>query len=139
MKRESKETEPNSPVPDSTCPFCLLANERVWMQSRSALAFQDAYPVTPGHTLVVPRNHAPSVFDLPPADQQDLWNLVAAARGVLKKELGVTAFNIGINDGMAAGQTVPHAHIHIIPRGDGDVDDPRGGIRWVIPQKAKYW
>ena len=86
-----------------------------------------------------PRAHAASIFDLSPMERSGLWKLVGQVREELKQKYAPDAFNIGINDGFAAGQTVPHAHIHIIPRRKGDVPDPRGGVRWVIPEKAKYW
>jgi diadenosine tetraphosphate (Ap4A) HIT family hydrolase len=93
----------------------------------------------PGHTLIIPRRHVGSVFDLTHEELLDLHALVVKARERLLKDLHPDAFNIGLNDGPAAGQTVPHAHIHLIPRKTGDVPDPRGGVRWIIPAKAKYW
>jgi diadenosine tetraphosphate (Ap4A) HIT family hydrolase len=96
------------------------------------------FPVTDGHTLVVPRKHIASVFDLCDDEQSPLWQLVVAVRKQLLADFKPAGFNIGINDGEAAGQTVLHAHIHVIPRYAGDVVDPRGGIRWVIPEKARY-
>lgn len=122
-----------------TCPFCSLEAERIWLASTPALAVFDGFPISDGHTLVIPKQHVASVFDLSPDEQLDLWSFVSQVRCELKKRFGVEAFNIGINDGALAGQTVLHAHIHVIPRRNGDVDDPRGGIRWVIPSKAKYW
>ena len=104
-----------------------------------ALALRDAFPISEGHTLVVPRRHVASLFDLTPEEQTELWQLVAHVRAELVDKFHPDAFNIGINDGEAAGQTVPHAHIHVIPRYHGDLADPRGGVRWVIPEKAAYW
>ena len=100
---------------------------------------EDAYPLAPGHLLVVPTRHVESLFSLSPEDQTALWALVAEARELLIEELRPDGFNIGVNDGAAAGQTVAHAHVHVIPRREGDVPDPRGGIRWVIPDRAPYW
>ena len=80
-----------------------------------------------------------SVFDLSALEQRELWALVAAVRGMLDRKLHARGFTIGINDGEGAGQTIAHAHVHVIPRFEGDVADPRGGIRWVIPAKAVYW
>jgi diadenosine tetraphosphate (Ap4A) HIT family hydrolase len=122
-----------------TCPFCPVSPDRIILANEHAVAFRDGYPVAEGHTLVVPRQHVASVFDLGPADQAALWQLVGQAREQLKDELHPDAFTIGINDGVAAGQTVPHAHVHVIPRWTSDVPDPRGGVRWVIPGKADYW
>jgi len=105
----------------------------------TAIAIRDAFPLSEGHTLVIPRRHVLSLFELSPDEQVDAWRLVAQVRAELAKQFSPDAFNIGLNDGAAAGQTVPHAHIHVIPRYRGDVPDPRGGVRWVIPQKAAYW
>lgn len=123
----------------SECPFCRIAPERVLAESAHAIVILDAFPVSEGHTLVVPRRHVASVFDLPGDVWDDLWRLAAEARDRLFEGTGVTDYNIGVNDGPAAGQTIPHAHIHVIPRRPGDVDDPRGGIRWVRPDRAAYW
>ncbi len=103
------------------------------------MAFLDGYPVAEGHALVIPRRHVASLFDLPPEEFADVWALVTRVRNELIERHHPDSFNVGINDGPAAGQTVPHAHIHVIPRKSGDVTDPRGGIRWVIPGKANYW
>jgi diadenosine tetraphosphate (Ap4A) HIT family hydrolase len=120
------------------CPFCTLSRDRISIATEHAVAFSDGYPVAPGHTLVIPRLHLPSLFDVPDV-QAAVWQLVAQVRGKLMHDLHPDGFNIGINDGLAAGQTVPHAHVHVIPRWIGDVPDPRGGVRWVIPEKAAYW
>lgn len=104
-----------------------------------AVAFFDCFPVSPCHTLVIPRRHVASIYELSDPELGDLWGLVAAVRRQLSAATDAIGFNIGVNDGIAAGQTVVHAHIHVIPRREGDVDDPRGGIRWVIPEKARYW
>lgn len=119
------------------CPFCSA--EPTLGASPHARAFPDAYPVADGHALVVPARHVRSLFDLPPDAQRDVWNLVREVRERLAAETGAKAFTIGVNDGEAAGQTVEHAHVHVIPRRPGDVDDPRGGVRRVIPERAAYW
>ena len=121
------------------CPFCTIADESVVLTSEQAFAIHDGYPVSPGHTLVIPRQHVATLFELPRHEQLALWDLVERVRERLVEEHHPDGFNIGLNDGIAAGQTVPHVHIHVIPRYDGDVPDPRGGIRWVIPDKAQYW
>lgn len=133
------------------CPFCEIAgrhdgdydidiNKRSKGVTigRSSVAFPDNYPVTEGHTLVVPNRHVTNVFGLPLREQSDLWSMVNLVADQLLAE-GVTDMNIGTNVGASAGQTIEHAHVHVIPRRDGDVSDPRGGIRWVIPEKARYW
>jgi len=123
----------------SSCPFCDHAPSSLWIESASALALWDGFPISEGHTLVVPRCHVASLFDLPPSETASLWEFVTRVRAELTNRFGVEAFNIGLNDGRAAGQTVMHAHIHVVPRRDGDVAEPRGGVRWVIPEKADYW
>jgi diadenosine tetraphosphate (Ap4A) HIT family hydrolase len=121
------------------CPFCHMEKSRIHQESECAIAFFDAFPVTEGHTLVIPKQHVGSVFDLPEEEQAALWRLVALVRAKLMAELTPDGFNVGVNDGAAAGQTVMHAHVHVIPRREGDVADPRGGVRWIVPEKAKYW
>ncbi|MEK7667892.1 MAG: HIT family protein [Gemmatimonadota bacterium] len=122
------------------CPFCRrLASSDVTEANAHAVAFADGYPVAPGHTLVVPRRHVASVFDLAAEEYAALWALVAAVRARLAVSAGADGFTIGVNDGVAAGQTVGHAHVHVIPRRAGDVSDPRGGVRWVLPERAAYW
>jgi diadenosine tetraphosphate (Ap4A) HIT family hydrolase len=123
----------------SSCPFCHLEPSRIITASRSAIAFKDAFPLTEGHTLVVPRQHVDSIYALPAEELADLWAFVAEVRQLLARELNISAFNVGVNDGALAGQTIEHAHVHVIPRRPGDVDDPRGGIRQIIPGKARYW
>jgi diadenosine tetraphosphate (Ap4A) HIT family hydrolase len=123
----------------SRCPFCELSPQRIWLEDDVSIAFRDGYPVSLGHTLLIPRHHVASVFDLPDHEQARLWARVAAVRRLLEEELHPDGFNVGLNDGLSAGQTVMHAHIHLIPRFKGDVPDPRGGVRWVIPAKARYW
>ena len=122
-----------------TCPFCNLDPKRLWLENEDAVAFRDGFPVSEGHTLVIPKQHSACLFDLPAEVQQSVWQLVAEVRKQLAKEFRPDAFNVGINNGEAAGQTVPHAHVHVIPRRRGDVPDPRGGVRWIIPEKAAYW
>ena len=124
---------------DQRCPFCHLEKSRITLENDCALAFPDAFPVTEGHMLVVPKRHVASLFDLPEEEQAALWKLVALVRAKLMGELQPDGFTVGVNDGPAAGQTVLHAHVHVIPRRKGDVADPRGGIRWVLPAKARYW
>lgn len=122
------------------CPFCeRIGRGMVERQTGLAVAFSDAYPVTEGHTLVVPRRHEPDFFALDDAERSDAWLLVSEVQQALVQATGEGACNVGINNGQVAGQTIGHAHVHVIPRRPGDVTDPRGGVRWVIPQKAAYW
>jgi len=125
------------------CPFCQIADthdhERIIIENETAFVIRDAYPISAGHTLVIPRRHMGSFFGLSDQERADLMSLLDRAREQLLTEFSPDAFNVGINDGPAAGQTVPHLHIHLIPRYEGDVTDPRGGVRWIIPDKADYW
>jgi diadenosine tetraphosphate (Ap4A) HIT family hydrolase len=125
-------------MPDK-CPFCEPDGDRVWLENDIGMVVWDAFPVTEGHALVVPRQHVASIYELSADAQAALWALLGEARQRLQDDLHPAGFYIGLNDGEAAGQTVLHAHIHIIPRRDGDVADPRGGVRWVIADKARYW
>jgi diadenosine tetraphosphate (Ap4A) HIT family hydrolase len=120
------------------CPFCPPPSA-CFMENSHAVAFFDGYPVSPGHALVIPRRHAASLFELDAEERAAVWELVGEVREWLCGERGPAAFNIGLNDGEEAGQTVRHAHVHVIPRYAGDVADPRGGVRWVVPEKADYW
>jgi diadenosine tetraphosphate (Ap4A) HIT family hydrolase len=99
------------------CIFCQLSRERIWLASDCAIAFYDAYPVAEGHALVIPRKHLASIFDLPEAEYDELWRMVLRVRAGLHESFKPDGINIGINDGIAAGQTISHAHIHVIPRG----------------------
>ena len=110
------------------CPFCSRRSHDAWIDNGHAIAFADAYPVTEGHTLVVLRKHVSSIYRLTAEEQAAAWSLVAEVRERLLTGLKPDAFNIGLNDGLAAGQTIEHAHVHIIPRRERDLADPRGGI-----------
>ncbi len=120
-------------------PFAPLDPECVLLETTYCVAFLDRYPVSEGHALVVPKFAVLSLYELSPELQAELWDTVRRVREMLEERFSPDGFNIGVNDGRAAGQTVPHAHVHVIPRYEGDAFDPRGGIRWVLPQKAKYW
>ena len=121
------------------CAFCTLPSARVIDENATSIVIRDGYPVSPGHTLLIPKRHTGSFFDLSEQERNDLLTLLDRAKLALDEELHPQGYNIGINDGAAAGQTVPHLHVHLIPRFDGDLPDPRGGVRWVIADKAKYW
>ena len=123
----------------ASCPFCALPAERILLLADEALVIRDAFPVSPGHTLVIPRRHIGSFFELTDAERACMVELLAKAKAELDLSFQPDGFNIGINDGAAAGQTVPHLHLHLIPRYRGDAPDPRGGVHWVLPAKAKYW
>ena len=121
------------------CPFCTLPPERIIDSNDLALVIRDGYPISPGHTLVIPKRHIGSWFEITPKEQSAMLDLLERAKAVLEEEFKPDGYNIGINDGPTAGQTVPHLHMHLIPRYKGDQEDPRGGVRWIISEKAKYW
>jgi diadenosine tetraphosphate (Ap4A) HIT family hydrolase len=123
------------------CPFCgrVRDPDAQLATNRHAVAFADAFPVTEGHALVVPREHVGRLSDLDEDAYVDVWLLVREVERHITARLGPDGFTIGANVGEAAGQTVPHAHVHLIPRKHGDHEDPRGGIRWVVPERAAYW
>jgi len=124
----------------SDCPFCnRLALGDLPPGNGMAAALPDAFPLNPGHTLVVPRRHVASFFELRRGEQAAIWRLVAEVKSRLDSEVSPAGYNIGLNVGPAGGQTVGHAHVHVIPRFVGDVADPRGGVRWVVPVRAAYW
>ena len=122
-----------------SCPFCAIPADHIVAANALAFAIRDAYPVSQGHTLVIPRRHLSSFFEATLEERLALLALIDEATATLDREFAPAGYNIGFNDGAAAGQTVMHLHIHIIPRFDGDQSDPRGGIRWVLPEKADYW
>lgn len=126
-------------IKQSGCPFCELVGRTPVLENTLALALKDAYPVTVGHLLVIPRRHAADYFDLGTAEIRACQDLLTRARSLaLDEDRTIAGFNVGINSGTAAGQTVMHCHIHLIPRRAGDSANPRGGIRGVIPGKADY-
>lgn len=120
------------------CPFCLPSDDRVAFVSSLAKGIWDAFPVTEGHVLVVPHRHVATWGDLQPSEQAALIQGVNQAREMLAERYSPDGYNVGFNDGVAAGQTVPHFHVHVIPRRRGDMDDPRGGVRHVIPKRGNY-
>lgn len=123
----------------SNCPFCEVPDHRVEAENEVALAVRDKYPVTELHTLVLPKRHAETFFDLFEPERLGINRLLdQLRREILSKDSTVSGFNIGMNCGAVAGQTVDHAHVHLIPRRASDVFDPRGGVRGVIPGKANY-
>jgi len=129
----------NSDHDGQGCPFCDPDFSRVLAVNDLAIAILDGYPVSPGHTLILPKRHFASLFEATAEELAALFDLLDEVCRRLKTELQPDGFNIGINDGAAAGQTVFHLHIHVIPRYVGDCEDPRGGVRWVLPERAAYW
>jgi diadenosine tetraphosphate (Ap4A) HIT family hydrolase len=127
-------------APTSSCPFCCrIASGDIDRDFAHAVSFPDRYPLNPGHTLVVPRRHVSDIYELTRSERAGLWRLVDDVALALRERSAVDGLNVGVNIGGAAGQTVGHAHVHVVPRHAGDVDDPRGGIRSIIPGRAAYW
>ncbi|MEI6827787.1 MAG: HIT family protein [Desulfuromonadales bacterium] len=126
-------------VKQQACPFCSPDRTRIILSNRHAIAIYDGFPVSDGHCLIIPRRHIASFFEATREEQTALLDLLAEMQEILVKERNPNGFNIGINDGATAGQTVMHLHIHLIPRYSGDQPDPRGGVRWIFPEKAPYW
>ena len=123
----------------NACPFCDLSSARIVTGDMQSVVIRDGFPVSAGHTLIIPRRHIGSFFEARKEERDSLLRLLDESKQALTQEFRPDGWNIGINDGPAAGQTVPHLHIHLIPRYAGDSADPRGGVRWVIPAKANYW
>ena len=121
------------------CPFCCLDESRQLFSNDFVISIADTFPVTRGHCLIIPKRHFTSLFEATEEERSALWDLVEQTRQYLIAEYAPDGFNIGVNDGPAAGQTVMHLHIHMIPRYLGDSDDPRAGMRWIMPDKAPYW
>ena len=125
------------------CFFCrMLKNDtkkEILAQNELAVIIRDTKPVSDGHSLIIPRRHVSSFFDTSPEERMALMDLLDLTKEDLDRKFSPDDYNVGINDGPLAGQSIPHLHIHLIPRYRGDKDDPRGGVRWIITDKAKYW
>lgn len=126
-------------LPEPTCQFCALDDTRIIATNDHALAIMDGFPISLGHTLIIPKRHIASLFEATREERDSLFYLLEQVKKELLEKYRPDGFNIGINDGTAAGQTVMHLHIHLIPRYAGDQTDPRGGVRWIFPDKAAYW
>lgn len=123
----------------SNCPFCSAEETKeILATSALSLAFYDDFPVSPGHALVVPKRHVSSFFELSEDERTDLFRLADKVKTIIDRRFHPDGYNLGINVGEAAGQSVFHVHLHLIPRYSGDVPNPKGGIRGVIPSKQSY-
>ena len=121
-------------------PFCdRIARGEIIVANNFAVAIYKGYPVSSGHTIIVPRRHIADFLAMTKEEQAAIWALVDLARKNIEKDHSPDGYNIGVNIGAAGVQTIAHAPMHVIPRYSGDVEDPRGGIRWIIPSKAAYW
>jgi len=121
------------------CIFCSLPKKRIIRESKNFNVIRDLFPISDGHTLITSKGHFQYLDQLSEEFAEELWNLIRQTQKSLTEQYNCNGFNIGINDGITAGQTIEHFHVHIIPRYSNDVKDPRGGIRWIIPEKADYW
>jgi diadenosine tetraphosphate (Ap4A) HIT family hydrolase len=124
---------------DTPCAFCALSTDHYLGENEHAVWILDVHPVSQGHSLIVPKRHVESFFDATPEERTAMMALLDPARAYVKRNHAPSGFNIGINEGSAAGQTVLHLHVHLIPRYPGDSKIGKGGVRWVIPEKADYW
>lgn len=123
------------------CLFCELPEDKFELldENELCLTLQDNYPVTEGHCLIVPRRHAATFFDMTYAEVEAATRLLHQSKSRLQaRDPAISGFNFGTNAGVSAGQSVFHAHIHLIPRRDGDQENPRGGVRKIFPDKAQY-
>ena len=123
---------------DAQCPFCSPVAAEIVLENLLCYSRYDMYPVGKGHLLIVPFRHVANFFELTQDERKAAFELVWQGQAKLDRDLHPDGYNVGVNVGAAAGQTVMHVHIHLIPRYQGDVPDPRGGVRFVIPKKAKY-
>jgi len=123
---------------NNTCVFCNSGN-RVIIENEFAYAILDSYPVTPGHTLIIPKRHFSDYFNITEKELLSINALLLEMRKqLLEEDKSIEGFNIGINSGEVAGQTIFHLHIHLIPRRKNDTQNPKGGVRCVIPNKMSY-
>ena len=120
------------------CIFCNIKKEQLIYENKTWKAIYDGYPVSRGHILVIPKRHINSIIELKELEKDQLHETIKIIYSILKEIYHPDGINIGINEGAAAGQTIPHLHIHIIPRYNGDMENPKGGVRGVIPNKQKY-
>ena len=121
------------------CRFCLSTPaRRIMIEGKFGFAAWDLHPASPGHFLVIPYRHVSDYFDIKGEEREELWRLVSEGKAIADAKYHPDGYNIGINIGKWAGQSIPHLQIHAIPRYQGDVENPKGGVRGVIPQKKLY-
>ena len=124
---------------DDNCIFCRCSENKVLIENDFAYAIEDSFPVTKHHSLIIPRRHFDDVFELSGNELSAIYDLIKVRKNEIKKiDPDVTGFNIGVNSGSSAGQTIFHCHFHLIPRRNGDIENPKGGVRGVIPHRMHY-
>ena len=138
MSREAP-APPEQSAPADRCAFCRIKPDELIDENPLAAGLRATHPVSPGHALIVPRRHVADFFDLTDQEKAAIWVLIDPVRQAIGEEHRPDGYNLGLNNGTAAGQTIMHAHLHVIPRYTGDVEDPRGGVRWILPKSARYW
>ena len=121
------------------CVFCNIKKERIIIENNFFIVVRDNYPISQGHTLIIPKRHIDSFFKLNTEEFKTLQQVLKKAKTDLDSQFQPDAYNIGVNDGELAGQTINHLHIHLIPRYKDDMKNPKGGVRWIFPTKADYW
>lgn len=120
------------------CIFCNLSNEKILIENELALAFYDEFPVSKGHILIIPKRHIANFFELDSNELSSINLLMLQCKKIIDDKYFPDGYNIGVNVGEYAGQSVFHVHVHLIPRYKGDVANPKGGVRGVIPEKQNY-
>lgn len=126
-------------VEKEECPFCFpQSSSQLITETATAYAILDKFPVSNGHSLIIPKRHVSDYFNLTIHEQRACWLILNRCKEIIQKEFNPDGFNVGININEAAGQSIPHVHIHLIPRYNGDVENPFGGVRGVIPSKKYY-
>jgi len=121
------------------CRFCITKpGRRIMIEGKYGFAAWDRHPASEGHFLVMPYRHFSDYFDISDEEREELWRLVAEGKKLTDEKYNPDGYNIGINVGQWAGQSIPHLHIHVIPRYKGDVENPKGGVRGVIPNNKLY-
>ena len=124
--------------PNNPCLFCHPKVEKIIEETEYALLIKDDFPVSPGHCLIIPKRHIATFFEASVEENRDFHHLTCLAKKLIEMKHQPDGYNLGSNNGLAAGQSVFHLHQHIIPRYEGDVDNPKGGVRWVVPENASY-
>jgi diadenosine tetraphosphate (Ap4A) HIT family hydrolase len=143
MKRDTDSTDFRKKInyeeKSNDCVFCNIPQQRIILNTNLSYVVRDNYPVTNLHSLIIPYRHVDSFFDLTQAEINSIHQLINKQKTeLMKTDDSINGFNIGVNQGAVAGQTIPHCHVHLIPRREGDVDNPRGGVRHVIRGKGYY-